>query len=203
MSCLVIFMSLGMVASWYTQRRSVFLPIVVLLKSSCPQPILRSCSLFSCVLTWKGQSYIWSSVVWPSDSTLSIHHTYSPLSLVMAALCNRAGHYIFALWFLSIFLSFFSSPNLSGHRLDVYHTSTHGVAVVRIENAGLKCAARGSCKYRMQKSRQKSPSGHHRTTLSGYIFATRARIDNRKKLVKQQYLLHMSLEYGELRPSSG
>jgi len=30
-------------------------------------------------------------------------------SLIMAALCNRAGHYIFALWFLSIFylLSFF------------------------------------------------------------------------------------------------
>jgi len=27
--------------------------------------------------------------------------------LVMAALCNRAGHYIFALWFLSsIYLSF-------------------------------------------------------------------------------------------------
>ena len=34
---------------------------------------------------------------------------------------------------------------------------------------------------RTQKSRQKSPSGHHSTTLSGYIFATTARIDNRKK----------------------
>ena len=28
--------------------------------------------------------------------------------------------------------SFFSSPNLSRRRLDVYHTSTHGVALVRI-----------------------------------------------------------------------
>jgi len=28
-------------------------------------------------------------------------------------------------------LSFFSSPNLSGRRVDVYHTSTHGVALVR------------------------------------------------------------------------
>ena len=37
------------------------------------------------------------------------------------------------------------------------------------------------CKYRTQKSRQKSPSGHHRTTSTGYIFATKARIDNRKK----------------------
>ena len=54
--------------------------------------------------------------------------------LIMAALCNRAGYYIFALWFLSFFFFFisFSSPNLSGHRLDVYHTSTHGVALVRI-----------------------------------------------------------------------
>jgi len=35
--------------------------------------------------------------------------------------------------FLSFYLSiFFSSPNLSGRRLDVYHTSTHGVALVRI-----------------------------------------------------------------------
>ena len=39
----------------------------------------------------------------------------------------------FALWFLSFYLSSsFSSPNLSGRRLDVYHTSTHGVALVRI-----------------------------------------------------------------------
>jgi len=29
------------------------------------------------------------------------------LEVIMAALCNRAGHYIFALWFLSFFLSFF------------------------------------------------------------------------------------------------
>jgi len=58
-------------------------------------------------------------------------------------------------------------------------------------------------KYRTQKWPKKSPSGHHRTTLSGYIFATKALIDNRKKLVKQQYLLHMSLQYGELRPTNG
>ena len=58
-------------------------------------------------------------------------------------------------------------------------------------------------KHRMQKSRQKWPSGHHRTTLSGYIFATKAHIGNRKKLFKQQYVLHMSPQYGELRPTSG
>ena len=50
---------------------------------------------------------------------------------------------------------------------------------------------------------KKSPSGHHHTTLSGYMFATKAHIDNRKKVAKQQYLLHMSPQYGELRPTSG
>jgi len=64
----------------------------------------------------------------------------------------------------------FSSPNLSRRRLDVYHTSTHCVVLVRISDAGLKRAARGSLKIQDAKSRQKSPSGHHRTTLSGYIF---------------------------------
>jgi len=49
----------------------------------------------------------------------------------MAALCNRAGHYIFVLWFLlSIYLLLFSSLNLSRRRLDVYHTSTHGEFLV-------------------------------------------------------------------------
>jgi len=41
----------------------------------------------------------------------------------MVALCNRVDHiYIFvpvSFFFLSFFIS---SPNLSGHRLDVYHT---------------------------------------------------------------------------------
>jgi len=40
-------------------------------------------------------------------------------------------------------------------------------------------AARWKC--RTQKIATNWPSGHHRTTLSGYIFATKARIDNRKK----------------------
>jgi len=42
-------------------------------------------------------------------------------------------------------------------------------------------AARWKC--RTQKIAKKSPSAHHRKTLSGYIFATKARIDNRKKLL--------------------
>jgi len=53
---------------------------------------------------------------------------------------------------------------------------------------------------------QKSPSEHHRTTLSGYIYANKACMmyrQSEKKLVKLQYLLQMSLQYGELRPTNG
>jgi len=49
--------------------------------------------------------------------------------IVMVVLCNSADHYIFILWFLSS-VFFFSSPNLSSRRLDVYHTSAHGVVLV-------------------------------------------------------------------------
>ena len=57
------------------------------------------------------------------------------LWFVMVALCNRADHYIFVLFLLLLLLlssssSFFSSPNLSSRRLDVYHTSAHGVVLV-------------------------------------------------------------------------
>jgi len=48
-------------------------------------------------------------------------------------------------FFFFVLLSFFfSSPNLSRRRLDVCRTSAHGVALVRIWDAGLKRAARGS-----------------------------------------------------------
>jgi len=54
---------------------------------------------------------------------------YLCITVIMAALCTTAGHYIFVLWFLLLLSSrpiyLFSSPNLSRHRLNVYHISTH------------------------------------------------------------------------------
>jgi len=52
-----------------------------------------------------------------------------------------------------------------------------------MQNAGLKRAVRGLLQMQDAKksSKSKSPSGHHPTTLSGYIFATKACIDNREK----------------------
>ena len=70
-------------------------------------------------------------------------HIFKMLSSFMVALSNRADHIY--LWppcvadadiiFLPcgfFLLLFYSSPNLSGRRLDVFHTSTHDVALVRI-----------------------------------------------------------------------
>ena len=59
-------------------------------------------------------------------------------------------------FFLHLLLSSsssFLSPILSDRKLDVYHTSTHDVALVRILNAGLKSAARGSLKMQDAKNR--------------------------------------------------
>jgi len=57
-------------------------------------------------------------------------------------------------------------------------------------------------KYRTQRNRHLRTI-QHRINLSGYIFPTKARIDNRKKIVKQQYLPHMPLQHGELWPTNG
>jgi len=47
--------------------------------------------------------------------------------------------------------------------------------------------------------RKKLPSGHHRTTLSSYIFESKACIDNRKKLLNSNISSTCSPQHGELR----
>ena len=115
--------------------------------------------------------------------SLDVAHVATFDVIFMTALCNRAGHYIFALWFLSsifFLLSIFSSHNLSRRRLDVCHTSAHGVA----SSANLGCRSETCCTRLPENTgRKNDPSGHHRTTLSGYIFAIKARIHNRNKLL--------------------
>jgi len=58
---------------------------------------------------------------------------HSCAGLFMVALWNTADHYMIILSFVLLLpFFFFSSPNLSRRRLDVCHTSTHGVALVWI-----------------------------------------------------------------------
>ena len=103
---------------------------------------------------------------------------------------------------LLLLLLLFSSPNLSGRRLDLPYFHTWCGPSANLECRCEMCSTR-LAENAGPKMAKKSPSGHHRTTLSGCIFATKARIDNREKLVKQQYLLHLSSQYGKLRPTSG
>jgi len=72
---------------------------------------------------------------------------------------------VVTIFFLSFF--FFSSPILSGRRLDVSHTSTHDVALVRIYNACLKCAAHGSLEKQDAKITQKNRHLHNIAQLFG------------------------------------
>jgi len=62
-----------------------------------------------------------------------------------------------------------------------------------------------SRKHRTQKIAKNSPSAHHRTTLSVYIFATKAHVDNQKKVVKQQSLTcpHNMVNFGLLTAEIG
>ena len=95
--------------------------------------------------------------------------------LIMATLCSRCRHYIFILWFL-LSSFFLSSPNLRHRGFDVYHTWC-GLS------ANLECRSEmRSARLAANTGRKKSPSRHHRTTLSGHIFAPKACIDNRKKI---------------------
>ena len=123
----------------------------------------------------------------------------------MAVLWNREGHYIFILWFLLSLLFLFS--RLISAVADRMSTI---IPHVVWPSANLGCRSEMCCtrlaEIQDTKIAKKSPSGHHRTNLSGYIFATKACIDNRKKIVKQQYLLHMSdnmVNFGPLAAGIG
>jgi len=90
-------------------------------------------------------------------------------------LCNRADHYIFILFLLSFLFFFF--PRLISAALDwiPYFGIWCGLS------ANLECRSEMRCtRLAANTGRKKSQSRHHRTTLSGHIFATKACIDNRK-----------------------
>jgi len=61
-------------------------------------------------------------------------------------------------------------------------------------------------KYRTQKIAKKSPCGRHRTNLSGYIFATKAHIGNRKKILSSNICSrchHNMVNFGPLAAEIG
>jgi len=105
------------------------------------------------------------------------------------------------LYFCPVSSFFFSSPNLSGRRLDVYHTWCG-------TSANLECRSEMCCtRLAGNPGPKNSPSGHHRTNLLGYIFATNACIDSWKKLVKHQFTSstcpHNMVNFGPLAAEIG
>jgi len=62
------------------------------------------------------------------------------------------------------------------------------------------CYAQLARNARPKKIAKKSPSGHHPTTLSGHIFATKARIDNWKKMLSSNipHMSHNMVNFGPL-----
>ena len=85
------------------------------------QLLLSSCLFMSRLICIR---FVRFSFLWP------------PYGIGQAIIFLPSGFFLsfFIYFFLSFFLSsiFFSSPNLSGRRSDVYHTSTHDVALARI-----------------------------------------------------------------------
>jgi len=106
----------------------------------CPLTAVSDCVLltysireFCPSLDVMGEWCIYFLLIWCMYTELFMHDcsSFNSSHIFTAALRSRCGHYIFVLWFL-LLSSFFSLPNLSSRRVHVYHTSTHGVALVRI-----------------------------------------------------------------------
>ena len=152
------------------------------------------------VRTRLAEPKLWTSVVENREYVQSCYwccwdwcRTVSSSPFIMVALCNR--NYIFILWFL--FSIFF--PRLISAVVDWMSTILLHVALIR---ANLECKSEMCYTWLAgntgRKNDAKNRHAHYPTSLSGWIFGNKACIDNRKKRVKQEYLLHMSAQYGEL-----
>jgi len=123
---------------------------------------------------------------------------------LMAALYNRAGHYIFVLWFLLPSFYLFSFPRLISAIADWMSTILpHMVwpyCEFKVQAWNVLHAARW--KYRTQKLAKNRRLGTI-AQLCRAISLLLRHISTTGKIAKQQYLLNMSSQYGELRPTSG
>ena len=126
----------------------------------------------------------------------------------MAALRSRCGHYIFALWFLSFYILYLSSfPRLISAAADwilpYFDTWCGPWYEFRMQVWNVLHAARARWKCMTQKNAK----NRHLGTIAQPCRAISSQLRHvstiGKKLVKQQYLPHMSPQYGELLLTSG
>jgi len=100
---------------------------------------------------------------------------------------------------------FLSSPNFSHHRLDVCHTSSHGVALGLSANLG--CGSETCCTRLAENTgRKKSPKICHLHTIAQLSRAISSQLRHvstiGKNLLNSNISPHMSLQYGELQLTS-
>ena len=113
------------------------------------------------------------------------------------------------LYFCSVVCSFFlfSSPNLSRHRMDSRRRLDVCHILPRLvwPSANLECRSEMCCTRLAgnagPENRQKFDIWAPSHNVVG-LYLRKALIVNREKIVKQQYFLHMSSQYSELRPFS-
>ena len=106
------------------------------------------------------------SRMWQLHVNVSLLHSASTncsrlifcCQFIMVALCNRQTIIFSSCFFFLSSSSFFSSPNLSGRRLDVYHTLAHRVALVEFRMQVWNALHAARCKYKMQKIAISAPS---------------------------------------------
>jgi len=108
-----------------------------------PQVVPQSCRLFQLSLIILSDFFgcqrpqLWSFLFLMSNFDKVYEFKCGHL-IIMAVLRSRCGHYIFALWFLLSSYSFLFPHLLSRQRLDVYHTSTHGVSFYTVVKYSFK-----------------------------------------------------------------
>jgi len=145
---------------------AVYTPMYTAVYTARTRPCTRSCTCIRGQYTKRIEFATFSQTVVITSVNEAKHYILLVTESLLWPPCVADADIIFLSCFFVSFFFLFSSPNPRRRRLDVYRIAKNSL------------------------------SGHHRTTLSGYIFATTARIDNRKKLLKQQYLLYVSLQYG-------
>jgi len=125
--------------------------------------------------------------------------------LFMVALWNRADHYIFILWFLILSSSFFFPRLISAVADWMYAILPHMVCSL---SANLGCRSETCCSQLAENTgRKKVAKNRHLGTITQLCWAISSQLRRvstiGKKLIKQQYVLQMSPQYSELRPTSG
>ena len=109
----------------------------VCVKNTSPEPepgIENETALQTAVQLWTcvTSGTLEPSVSQPTDFTLEMTNM-TPFGLLwLPCVIGQTIIFLPCGFYLSSSFFFFSSPNLSGRRLAVYHTSTHGVALEQI-----------------------------------------------------------------------